>query len=156
MVIMGVDPGSIVTGFGVIHYLPGQRVPVYISSGTIRLSGMLASRLKVLHEDLTAICEKYQPRVMVVEGLFSKVNWSSALVLGHARGVILLVAEQYCCDIIELQPRTVKKIITGSGAASKKLVSFMVGQRLGIVQPLRCDASDALALAMSYTVRVTP
>lgn len=146
---MGVDPGSVVAGFGVIRE-DDRKNPLYITSGTIRMSGPLMDRLGMLYEDLTALCVTYAPQVMVIEGMFSHINWNTALTLGHARGVILLVAKQHHCEVLELQPRTVKKIITGSGAASKALVGYMVSQRLGIVQPERSDASDALALAMSY------
>ena len=152
MRILGVDPGSIVTGFGVIEYV-GQK-PVYITSGTIRLSGPLGVRLKTLFEDLSLVCTTYAPQIVVIEGLFSKINWNAVLTLAHARGVIMLVAQIHGCQIIELQPRSVKKAITGSGSASKKLVAYMVSQRLSIAQPMRADASDALALAMSYNEHI--
>ena len=148
MRVLGIDPGSIVTGFGIIEYHPHK--PQYVTSGTIRLSGKLSERLVVLHDDLNALFLAYTPKVVVIEGLFSKINWQSAITLAHARGVIMLVSAMHGAEIIEMQPRTVKKTITGSGAASKKLVAYMVSQRLGIPEPARSDASDALALAMSY------
>ena len=151
MIIMGIDPGSLVTGFGIIDSNPKTGLVNYITSGTIRLkAGPLPGRLHVLYEDLNSLCHEYRPEVMIIESLFVKINWNTALILGHARGVILLVAQQHACEIRELQPRSVKKAITGNGGSSKQVVSFMVSQRLGITQTLRVDASDALALALCY------
>lgn len=151
MRVMGVDPGSRVTGFGIIDLVAQAPHERYVGSGTIRLpSGDLAARLRVLYDDLQAIHEQFQPTHVVVEGLFAHVNWRSALVMGHARGVILLVAQQQGCQISHLQPRSAKKYLTGSGSATKAWVASMVQRRLGLWETIRPDASDALALALAY------
>lgn len=149
MRIIGIDPGSLITGFGVID-VEGVSEQ-YVTSGTICLRAQaLSERLEVLYDDLQVIFTQHRPDQVVVEGLFSNINWRSSLVMGHARGVILLVAQQHGCGLTELQPRTVKKCIAGTGSASKQLVAAMVGRRLGLTHALRVDASDALALALSY------
>lgn len=151
MRVLGIDPGSLVTGFGVVDIDESAQIEMYVTSGTIRLKAdRLSDRLQILYNDLHSVFEEYRPESVVVESVFANINWRSALIMGHARGVILLVAKQYQCHILELQPRTVKKCITGTGSASKSLVASMVGKRLGLMQELQVDASDALALALSY------
>lgn len=151
MRILGIDPGSVVTGFGVIDVDSSSQKEMYVTSGVIQLKSKdLSSRLVTLYDDLHAIFSEYRPDEVVVEGLFASINWRSSLVMGHARGVILLVVKQYGCGLTELQPRVVKKCISGSGAASKQMVAQMVGHRLNITQVLRVDASDALALALAF------
>lgn len=148
MRIMGIDPGSLCTGFGVVDI--SLNTETYVTSGVINLSNSLSERLETLFNDLHLVHEKYQPTHVVIEGLFAHINWRSSLVMAHARGVIMLVAKQHGCCFHELQPRVVKKSITGSGSASKQVVAVMVAKRLNIKHVLKIDASDALALALSY------
>lgn len=150
MIILGIDPGSVVTGFGVIEVNPRLQ-PRYVASGSLRLgSGSLPERLLVLREDLQQIWSHYQPQTVVIEQVFSNINWRTALVMAHARGVILLATAEWGLPILELQPRAVKKMIAGQGGASKAWVQNMVRHRLGIEGELSLDASDALALALAY------
>jgi len=152
VIILGVDPGSHATGFGVIRTGPVVRM---LAGGVIRTSSgaPLPERLVTIHAALVEVIADHSPDVMVVESLFNARNPRSALILGHARGAILLAGAQAGLPIHEYAPRDVKKAVTGNGAAAKEQVRFMVMRMLGLREEPPLDQSDALAAALAYAGR---
>jgi crossover junction endodeoxyribonuclease RuvC len=152
MIIMGVDPGSRVTGYGVIS-VEGNRFRC-LDYGAIKvtLKGTLPAipeRLNQIHSSLSTLIEKFKPEIVVVEGLFYAANVKSALTLGHARGVVLLAAAQKDLPVAEYSPLEVKKAVTGYGRAGKTQIQTMVQTLLNLKsEPEPHDAADALALAL--------
>jgi crossover junction endodeoxyribonuclease RuvC len=152
MVIMGVDPGSRVTGYGVVsvdgnhfHCLDYGAISVVLNGSAPEIP----ERLKKIHSALTEVMVRFEPEIVVVEGLFYAVNVKSALTLGHARGVVLLAAAQRGLPVAEYSPLEVKKAVTGYGRADKGQVQTMVKTLLNLKsEPQPHDASDALALAL--------
>lgn len=149
-IILGIDPGSLVTGFGLITK-NNQGDISHLSHGTIILNKkeILSQRLASLALDLRVIIEKYRPTMAVVEDVFFSKNARSALVLGQARGCALGVFGLYSIPVFSLSPTKAKSVITGNGQAQKFQVAHMLALRLGIEVPTSQDASDGLALAMA-------
>ena len=154
MVVMGVDPGSRVTGFGLVR-LDGNQVRC-LDYGSIRLVGSgsappFPARLRTIFDRLNEIVRQHRPDAMVVESVFHASNVKSALTLGHVRGVLLLVAELNGLELVEFSPLEVKKSVVGYGRADKQQVQAMVKTLLGLGEtPQPHDASDALALALCH------
>jgi crossover junction endodeoxyribonuclease RuvC len=154
MLIFGIDPGSRITGFGVIEYT-GKEYKLR-ESGLIRLSPRLpfVQRLQKLYLDLTQKLQENTPDEIAVEDIFCRENVKTALTIGHARGVILLAASQMGVPIAEYSPSEVKMAVVGSGQASKGQVQFMVKTILGLPEPIPADAADALAVALCHAHKV--
>jgi len=152
VIVLGVDPGSHATGFGVISTGPVVRM---LGGGVIRArkNAPLSERLLTIHQELTAVIEQYAPEAMAVEDLFNAKNARSSLVLGHARGVILLAGGVAGLAVAEYAPREVKKALTGNGAATKEQVRFMVMRLLALKDSPPLDQSDALAVALAHAGR---
>lgn len=152
MIVLGIDPGSHATGYGVIAAEPVVRM---LGGGVIRtLSGTpLAERLLVIHTELSTVIDRFAPAQMAVEDLFNAKNARSSLMLGHARGVILLAGARAGLAVAEYAPREVKKALTGNGAATKEQVRFMVMRLLGLKESFPLDQSDALAVALTHAGR---
>jgi crossover junction endodeoxyribonuclease RuvC len=151
MTIIGVDPGSIVTGYGIIKKNGSHSV--HVASGAIRTTtaASQSKRLWEIHRKLEEVLRKYEPEVMVVESLFHANNSQSLMKLSQARGVILLLAEAHALDIYEYSPMEIKKGITGYGRAEKEQMKYMVGKILNL-SPLRSsDQADALAMALYHS-----
>jgi crossover junction endodeoxyribonuclease RuvC len=150
--ILGVDPGSVATGWGVIEAQPALR---YRASGVIRpgRSLDLAARLLIIHEELLAVIDRFAPTLMAVEDLYSARNARSALVLGHARGAVLLAAAGRGLVIAAYAPATIKQALTGNGQAGKEQVRFMVRRLLRLAEAPALDESDALAAALAHEGR---
>ncbi|MDH4120125.1 MAG: crossover junction endodeoxyribonuclease RuvC [Deltaproteobacteria bacterium] len=156
ILVLGIDPGSLKTGWGMIFHQPGQST--YLASGVIRLEAKapLAQRLTVLHQalanNMAQALARHQPQVFhgAVEAIFHAKNSRSALVLGHARGVALLAAAQAGAQVHEYSPALVKQAVTGSGRADKDQVGRMVRALLGLPQPPAEDEADALAVALTH------
>ncbi len=152
--ILGIDPGTIHCGYGVIEV--SQRGafmrPRYIECGVIELNPRhpLADRLVALAADLREILRELQPHEVSLESLYHGVNAQSALRLGHARGVIMLVVSEAGLPLAEYPPATVKRQVAGNGRAHKTEVQRLVSYRCGLSQPPPLDASDALALALCH------
>jgi crossover junction endodeoxyribonuclease RuvC len=148
--ILGIDPGSIKTGYGVIER--EGRAFRLVKAGVIRpkAGGDLYVRLSFIFDGLIGVIAETQPQVVAVESVFTHKNAQSALVLGHARGVALLAAARAGLPLHEYPPATVKKSITGAGAAEKTQVAFMVRRILAVPEgdKLAEDAADALAVAL--------
>ena len=152
MIILGVDPGSHATGYGVIDTGPVVRM---LAGGVIRTSAKapLCERLLTIHAELSAVIAAHDPMQMAVEDLFNAKNPRSSLILGHARGVILLAGAHAGLPVSEYAPREVKQAVTGNGSATKEQVRFMVMRLLGLTEAPPLDLSDALAVALAHKGR---
>jgi len=151
MRILGVDPGSSVTGFGVIERAgTGRRGFVHVAHGTLRTprGAELPRRLESIRSRLCDVVAEHAPDVAVVERIFVCHNVHSALVLGQARGVALAALAAGGVTVVEVSAREVKKAVTGSGDADKAQVKRMVAKLLGLETEPPSDAADALALAL--------
>lgn len=147
--VLGIDPGSRKTGFGVIE--SGRYHPNYLVSGVIRvekLSG--AERLKSIFESVCQIIDQYQPSVMAIEKVFVYKNPNSAIKLGQARGVILCAAAIKGVPIMEYTPTQIKSTVVGKGHAGKTQVQYMVQNLLKLTDAPQEDAADALACALCH------
>ena len=118
-----------------------------------RKNAELAERLLAIHTELSGVIDRFNPEAMAVEDLFNAKNARSSLVLGHARGVILLAGASAGVPVAEYAPREVKKALTGNGAAAKEQVRFMVMRLLSLKESLPLDQSDALAVALTHAGR---
>jgi len=149
--ILGIDPGSRVTGYAVIEALGGSLKVV--SRGGLRPPGRLPfeGRLLYIADALRELVEGHHPSEAAVEGLFHAVNARSALQLAHLRGAIVLELARRRVPLFTYAPRAVKKAVTGAGAASKDQVRSMVERLLGVrLQGQLSDVSDALAVAICH------
>ncbi len=148
-VILGIDPGSRITGFGVIQQVNHRFY--YIASGCIRAgTDGLPFRLHRIYEGLSKVIKKHQPQHASVEKVFMSKNPDSALKLGHARGVAIIAAIQYDVEVYEYSAREIKSAVVGKGAADKQQVQHMVMALLKLDQPPQIDAADALASALCH------
>lgn len=151
-IILGIDPGLADTGYGVIEKEANGKL-VCLEYGTIRTPAKenLDTRLEMLNSKLDKIIKKYKPKLMGVEELFFCKNVKTALVVGHARGVILLTAKQNKVLIVEATPLQVKQAVSAYGQASKLQVQKMVKLLLNLKElPKPDDAADALAVAICF------
>lgn len=147
--ILGIDPGSCITGFGILE-VDGQNI-VCITAGCFRLSGKKAcEKLGELLHHLEELIELYQPTEMAIEAIFMHKNANSALKLGQARGVALALAMKKQLPVFEYAPRQVKLAVVGKGSADKMQVQYMVSQLLNFEVVLQADAADALAIALCH------
>lgn len=146
-VILGIDPGSHHTGFGVVES-DGDRIR-HLAHGVISAPASMGfhERLHRIARELVTVFANYQPQVTVVERIFLGRNADSAFKLGHVRGVCLFTASQAESEIVEYAARSVKKGITGNGGATKEQVQMILFASLGLRGAAPVDASDALALA---------
>ena len=153
--MLGLDPGSLVTGFGVVARRGGRMT--LMECGAIRnpAGTPMASRLMKIHDELTAIIDRHRPDEFAIESAFYGKNAQSALKLGHARGAAMLAAMRRGLGSTEYSPREVKKAVTGTGTASKAQVRYMVRSVLALGNaPLGLDESDALAIAICHMHRL--
>ena len=154
MIVLGIDPGTAVTGYGVVK---GERMSqsVLIECGVIRTRPRdpLASRLKEIHDGVVELIERHRPDALAIEDVFYARNVRTTIVLGHARGVILLAAANAELEIAEYPPAEIKKTVVGTGAATKEQVQFMVMRLLRLKSPPQpADASDGVAAALAYVM----
>lgn len=147
--ILGIDPGSRITGFGVLDF-DGDR-PTYVASGTVSsLDGTFAERLKKIFVAVGEIVQQYQPDIVAIETVFMARNAGSALKLGHARSAALCATFAFDVDVFEYAPREIKQAVVGTGAASKAQVQHMVVALLRLDGVPSSDAADALATALCH------
>ena len=147
MRIIGIDPGIRVTGFGILE--KSKKLSV-LSYGTISppVKESMAERLKYLYQDAISIIDKYKPDLLAIESTFHQKNVRSALILGQAKGSILLAAANSNVPTVEYAPRKVKVAVVGNGSATKEQVQFMMQRILKLSSmPKQYDVSDALAIA---------
>ena len=152
--ILGIDPGTAVTGYGVVAQEGGAAVSL-VECGVVRTSSReaLPVRIREIFEEITALIARHAPSVVVVEDVFQGKNVQSALKLGHARGAILLAATLGDIPIAEYSPREIKKAVVGNGNATKDQVGFMVQQQLRLkAPPSPADAADGVAAALCHCV----
>ncbi len=154
--VVGIDPGSRITGYGVVERRGGEIV--YIGSGVIRVgrAETRSERLRTIKERIDEVITAYRPDSMAIEEIFMASNPRSTLMLGEARGVIILAAAEAGIAVHEYSPREVKCSVVGSGAAHKSQVAFMIGKHLALThRPATEDESDALAVAFCHALRMT-
>ena len=151
--VLGVDPGTVHLGWGIVEVDEGL---LCLGWGVVSASRRLPwhERLGILKQGLSRVAEEHSPRMMAVEEAFQGLSPKTALRLGEARGVALLVASEAGLELFEFTPRQTKKAVTGSGAAGKEQVSDMVRAILSIDAKLPLDASDALAAALCLCNRL--
>lgn len=149
-VLLGIDPGSRKTGFGIIRIDRNQ--PSYVTSGTIRLpvKEPLSLRLKVLYESLSEIIATHQPTVAAIESVFMAKSADSALKLGHARGAAMVACVMNDLEVHEYAARQIKQSVVGTGAATKQQIQHMVTVLLGLSAEPAEDAADGLAAALCH------
>lgn len=152
MIVLGVDPGTAVTGYGVVERAPTGQVAL-LECGIIRTapSAELPMRLKEIFQGITDVVARHRPDIMAVEGVFYSKNVRTTVVLGHARGAILLAATLRDLPVAEYAPAEVKNAIVGTGRATKEQVQFMVQRLLRLKSPPRpADAADGVAVALTH------
>lgn len=151
MIVLGIDPGTAATGYGVVKG-EGSGPVALIECGVIRTRARdpLASRLHEIHAGVTELIERHRPNLLAVEDVFYAKNVRTTVVLGHARGVILLAGAEASLEIHELPPAEIKKAVAGTGAATKEQVQFMLTRLLRLKSvPHPSDASDGVAAALA-------
>jgi crossover junction endodeoxyribonuclease RuvC len=147
--IIGIDPGSRRTGYGIIDVVGGKIA--YVSSGIIRLpEKSLPDRLKIIFDGVSQLIEQYQPEQMGIEEVFLARNASSALKLGQARGAAIVAGVNADLSVGEYSARSVKQSVVGTGAADKTQVQMMIVQLLKLSESPAEDAADALAVAICH------
>lgn len=151
MIILGIDPGTAITGYGVVEFRGNQYKSIAYSCLRTGPELPLELRLKILYQGLCDIIGKYRPNQMAVEELFFNKNARTALAVGHARGIALLAGANSGIPVAEYTPLQVKQAVTGYGKADKQQVQFMVKTLLGLNEiPKPDDVADALAVAICH------
>ncbi|GED40960.1 crossover junction endodeoxyribonuclease RuvC [Cobetia marina] len=158
MIILGIDPGSRLTGYGVLDVSAAQ--PRYVDSGCIRMSQVsLDQRLAQIYAGISEVIAMHRPAEFAIEQVFMSKNADSALKLGQARGAAIVCAANHGLPVSEYGPRQIKQAVTGSGAADKAQVQHMVTHTLKLSATPQADAADALAIALTHCfarMRLTP
>jgi crossover junction endodeoxyribonuclease RuvC len=150
MRVLGIDPGSRVTGFGVVQVLRNGRI-VYVASGCVRVPpGNFSDKLKTVYDGIAEIIKTYQPTVLAVEKVFMARNADSALKLGQARGAAILAGANQALEVAEYTALQIKRAAVGKGHAGKQQVQHMVKALLGLSAAPPADAADALACAICH------
>lgn len=155
MIVLGVDPGSAVTGYGVVDRADAGTLRL-LECGVVRAPAgrALAQRLEAIHAEIARLIDRHRPDALALESAFVAHNARSALVLGQARGVIMLAAAQRSLALAEYPPSVVKQAVTGTGAATKVQVQGMTMRLLRLAAPPRpADAADGVALAITHCLR---
>jgi crossover junction endodeoxyribonuclease RuvC len=151
MKILGVDPGSRITGFGLIQ---AEKLKFsYVASGCIRTKGELTERITTIFSEIEQIVIEYNPDIVVIERAFmrpDRPNPDAAIKLGHARGAIISAVGSKNIEMVEYSPNQIKKAIVGKGHATKYQVSYMVQETLKLNKSPQEDAADALAGAICH------
>ena len=147
--VIGIDPGSRITGYGVVD-TDGFRHK-YVTSGFIQIKAdILGEKLGIIFGEVSKIVTTWKPESMAIEQVFVKRNVDSALKLGQARGAAICAAVQAELPIGEYTPRAIKKAVVGSGAADKQQVQQMIQRLLGLDELPQSDEADALAIAICH------
>jgi len=154
-VVLGVDPGTAVTGYGVVAR-SGDGAVSLLECGVVRTNpkAPLPERLRDIYEGIREVIERARPGAVAVEAVFYAKNVRTSVVLGHARGVVLLAAALQGLTVAEYPPAEVKNAVVGAGAATKDQVGFMVQRLLRLKEPPRPhDAADGVAVALCHCFR---
>lgn len=156
MIILGVDPGTLVTGYGVVEAVGGRFTVLEVDVVRNRSNASMPIRLKAIYSKLCSVIERHHPDEFAIETAFYGKNAQSAMKIGHARGVSILAAVNSEIPTSEYSPREVKQAVVGNGAASKEQVSFMIRSILKLKRvPKTYDATDALAVALCHFHKMT-
>jgi len=151
MLILGIDPGIVKTGYGLINI--NNNVPILIDYGIIapNAKDQISSRLLSIYSDIEELINTFKPNVFSIEDVFYAKNFRSAMLLGQARAVAILCAEKYSVPIFEYSAKKVKQSVTGNGNSSKIQVQYMIQKMLKIKNiSMPVDSSDALAIALCH------
>lgn len=155
MIVLGVDPGTLTTGFGVIGWKNGKLYRIHHGVVKNNSADSMPLRLHVIYNKLVEIIGRYHPDEFAIESAFYGKNVQSAMKIGHARGVSILAAVQHELPTTEYAPREIKRALVGNGAASKDQVAYMVRNILNLRdEDITHDVSDALAVAVCHIHRV--
>jgi len=147
--VIGIDPGSVITGYGIIDS-DGAR-SVYVAHGHIRVKGdTFPERLGHIYAAITDVIDEWHPEQAAVEQVFVSKNPMSALKLGQARGAALSAVVSNAIPVNEYAARSIKQVVTGTGKADKAQVQTMVKSLLGLNRPVQVDAADGLAIAICH------
>jgi crossover junction endodeoxyribonuclease RuvC len=150
--ILGIDPGSRLTGYGLID-ADGQHAR-YVGSGCLKVSGAtLPDKLGLIFRELHQLISEYQPQQLAIENVFMHRNADSALKLGQARGAAICAAVTRDLPVAEYAPREIKQAVVGKGSADKQQVQHMVRVLLNLAETPQVDAADALAIALCHSYR---
>jgi crossover junction endodeoxyribonuclease RuvC len=156
VIVLGLDPGTLATGYGVVARRGGHLT--LVDCGSIRndAASPMTLRLRRIHGGIIEVIDRHRPDEFAIESAFYGKNAQSALKLGHARGVAMLAAVERGLAVTEYSPREVKKSVAGKGTASKEQVRFMVRSILSLDDaPMGLDASDAVAIALCHMHRLS-
>ncbi len=155
MIVLGIDPGTAVTGYGVVRARSAGGADL-LECGVIRTrpTEPLAARLADIYDGVRELLARHHPGAMAVEDVFYARNVRTTVVLGHARGVVLLAGQQAGVTIYEYPPAEIKKAVTGGGNATKEQVQYMVTKLLRLKHaPQPADAADGVAAALACVLR---
>ncbi|WP_145080161.1 crossover junction endodeoxyribonuclease RuvC [Poriferisphaera corsica] len=156
--ILGIDPGLQITGYGIVDLQPNEIEPTLVEAGVFKFSSKksIESRLLALHTDLTALITELNPHQLAIEKLFAHYKHpNTAIIMGHARGTILLAAKQHSLEIFHLAANEVKKSVTGYGHASKSQMQLAVQSQCNLPNlPEPPDVADAIAIALTHARRI--
>ena len=150
MRILGIDPGLIKTGFGIIDVQNDNLKVVDYGIIKPKLKDKLEKRLLTIFQDVSKIIKEYKPTIICIEEVFYGKNFKSALLLGQARGAAMVSAASENVTIFEYSAKKIKQSVTGNGNANKEQVKFMVTSILNINNNIGLDASDALGIAICH------
>jgi crossover junction endodeoxyribonuclease RuvC len=151
MIVLGIDPGTAITGYGLVSEQDSQAVMIASGAITTPADQSLPDRLLTIHRELSRLIDQYKPDHAAVEQLFFNKNVRTALAVGHARGVILLTLAQANVPIFEYTPLEVKQAITGHGRADKRQMPQLITLLLNLDKtPRPDDVADALAIAVCH------
>ena len=153
MRVLGIDPGSLVTGYGVVEEAGGRLAAVDYGAIRVRAEDPVPVRLRIIHRALAELIGRCAPDEASMESVFVSRNAASALKLGQARGACLLAVGQADLELAEYAPAEIKSAIAGHGRAGKDQMGKMVRMQLGLAGPLPEDAADALAAAICHLRR---
>jgi crossover junction endodeoxyribonuclease RuvC len=147
--VLGIDPGSRITGFGVIDFTGDAAA--FVGSGAVASTeGSFAERLRIIFNSVSQIVAEFRPGVVAIESVFVNRNAGSALKLGHARSAAICATFAHDVIVVEYSPREIKQAVVGTGAASKEQIQHMVKSMLRLDGDPAPDAADALAVAICY------
>ncbi|MCX6387422.1 MAG: crossover junction endodeoxyribonuclease RuvC [Solirubrobacterales bacterium] len=152
MIVLGIDPGTANTGYGVVATRSGRMVALDGGVITTAASDELPTRLLLIHQRVTDLIAEHSPEAVSIEDLYFGKNVGSALAVGHARGVVMLAAGQADIPCFSYTPQQIKSSVCGQGSADKQQVTTMVQQLLSLSKPPTPDhAADALAAAICHS-----
>lgn len=152
--MLGIDPGTAVTGYGVVEPVHGAFGRL-VECGVIRTNSRqeMSRRLEAIYDGVTELIDRHKPATVAVETAFYKTNVRTTVTLGQARGMVLLAAAKAGVRIVEFPPATVKKSVSGAGGAGKRQVAYIVQRLLRLKEPPKPDdAADACAIALTHLI----